>query len=171
MSRPRGPTRRNPAGTSRLGDDDRGASVVVNYVLTLIIVTLLISGLFLAANDFIRTEQKRVANSEFEVLGNRLAADLSAIDRMVQTTEGQTNADIELRTVLPANVAGSQYDIELSRTAVSGGHQIEIVLSAVGVDSTVTVRVKTDWPVEETTVAGGDVTFTYESGDSVVSVS
>ena len=138
--------------------DNRGVSAVLGYVLTLGIVTLLIGGLFLAAGGFVEDEHERVVRSEFEVIGNRVAADLAAIDRLALAA-GSTG-EAELVTDLPSLAAGSTYHISLE--AVTGTDNDYFVnLTANDPQVTVSTRVKIETPVVESTVGGGDVLVVY----------
>ena len=62
--------------------DDRAVSATLGYVLVIGITTILISGLFLAAGGFVENQHERAIRAELEVVGNRLAADIAAVDRL-----------------------------------------------------------------------------------------
>lgn len=137
---------------------DRGLSAVLGYVLTLGIVTLLIGGLFLAAGDFVEDEHERVVRSEFEVVGNRVAADLAAVDRLALAA-GSTG-EARLVTDLPSLAAGSTYRISVE--AVAGtSNDYHVNLTADDPAVTISVRVRVQTPLVESTVGGGDVRVVY----------
>lgn len=140
--------------------DNRGLSAVFGYVLTLGIVTLLVSGLFLAAGTFVENQHDRAIRAEFEVVGNRIAADLAAMDRLALAS-GATG-EAELVVDLPPLAAGKTYEIS---TGPSGSPNVSVVNvrtadSAAGIS--VDVRVRTSTTVASTTVPGGDIRIVYD---------
>lgn len=141
--------------------DSRGVSAVLGYVMTLGIVTLLIGGLFLAAGNYVENEHERAVRAEFSVVGNRLAADLAAVDRLALAA-GPTG-DASLRTDLPARVAGKPYQIELSSTGTPDVYQIDLTVE--DPDVSVTIRVKLATTLVGSTVNGGDVIVVYDGTD------
>lgn len=138
--------------------DDRAVSAVVGYVMVLGIVTLLISGLFIATGNFVENQHERAVRSEFEVVGNRVAADIAAIDRLALAAG--SGGEAELLTDLPPRAAGKSYDISVS--AVPSESNVYFVnLTAQDLDVEVEVRVKSKTPLVDTTVPGGDVRVVY----------
>lgn len=138
--------------------NSRGISPVLAYVLTLGIITLLVSGLFLGAGDFVENQHERAIRSELEVVGNRLAADIAAVDRLALA--GGSGSEARLRTDLPSNVAGQAYEISISDGA--GPNSVyQMNLSVVEMDVSVTVRVKSRTEIMTNTVAGGSVDIVY----------
>lgn len=138
--------------------DNRGLSAVLGYVLTLGIVTLLIGGLFLAAGGFVEDEHERVIRSEFEVIGNRVAADLAAIDRLAVASG--TTGEARLLTDLPSHAAGSTYHISLEAVAGTSNDYF-VNLTATNPAVSISTRVRIQTPVAESTVGGGDVLVVY----------
>lgn len=133
---------------------DRGQSVSINYTLSLIIVTLLMSGLFIAMSDFLDDERERTTRSELTVLGNRIAADIATADRLARTSD---DGVVEVRTTIPRTVAGSEYDVDIASTQVgsTGYWDVEITLQAPVVSVLRTVQVRTDIEVVDSDVDGG----------------
>jgi hypothetical protein len=122
---------------------DRGQSISINYTLSLVIVSVMISGLFIAMSGYLDDERAQVTRSEFEVLGNRLAADISTADRVARTTG--TGAEVRIRTSIPDSVAGSSYSILVTSSPTgSGFHDVEIQFKAsqYGVSRNVSTRTK-----------------------------
>lgn len=138
--------------------DDRAVSAVLGYVMVLGIVTLLISGLFLATGNFVESQHERAVRSEFEVVGNRVAADIAAVDRLALAAG--SNGQAELVTDLPVRAAGKSYDISIS-TVPSESNVYFVNLTAHNLDVEVEVRVKSKTPLVDTTVSGGDVRVFY----------
>jgi len=144
--------------------DERALSVSINYTLSLVIVTMLFAGLFVATSGYVDVQRERAISSEFQVVGNRMAADLSAADRVVATV-GDASPEVEILGSAPAQAAGSEYRIEIS-VVDEGDHYnvtMELISTRYSVNETVTV--KTDTAVEETTVSGGDYEIVYDSGE------
>lgn len=141
---------------------DRGQSVSINYTLSLVIVTLLISGLFMAMSDFLDNEREHVTRSELEVLGNRIAADIATTDRLARTT--RTDAQVEVRTNIPTEVAGSQFGVTITSSSPAGidHYDVEIQLKApvVGVSKNVSTRTSTE--VVGSTLNGGRYEVVYD---------
>ncbi|MFB6353666.1 MAG: hypothetical protein ABEJ92_06225 [Halobacteriales archaeon] len=138
---------------------DRGVSAVLGYVLVLGIVTLLISGLFLAAGNFVENQHQRAVRAEFEVVGNRVAADIAAIDRLALASGPDGRAELEVN--LPPLAAGKTYEIT---TSSAGGNVsfVNVSTTDASFDVAVEVRVKTDTTLAATTVSGGDVVIVYD---------
>lgn len=139
--------------------DERAVSAVLGYILTLSVVTLLVSGLFVASGDFVQNQHERAIRAELEVVGNRLAADLAAVDRLALATGagGRTR----LATDLPARVAGNPYRIDVSPVNGSPNvYQLDLTTTEPAVSVVVRVRLETD--LAGGTLNGGDVTVVYD---------
>ena len=147
----------------RLVRDDRGVSTALGYVLTLAITTVLVSGLLIAVGGFVSDQNERVTRSELDVVGQRLAADVEAADRLVEagSGDGGSNATVVVRSRLPETVAGRTYRVAINES--------RLVLSARDPDVSVTVRVVTDTPVANTTLGGGPVRIAFDGGRLEVS--
>lgn len=137
---------------------DRGVSAVLGYVLTLGIVTLLVSGLFFAAGNFVEDQHERAVRSEFEVIGNRVAADIAAMDRLALASGA--GGEAELRVSLPPRAAGKGYQLEV-RPVTGTSTVYHLNLTATGLDVAVEVRVKAQTPLVNSTVEGGDILVAY----------
>lgn len=140
--------------------DNRAVSAVFGYVLTLGIISLLIGGLFLAAGNYVEGQHDRAVRSEFEVVGNRIAADIAAMDRLALAAG--INGEAELRVELPPQAAGRPYQIAVS--PVSGTDTVYHLnlTTADGKDRVkVEVRVKSKTELASTTVSGGDLRIVY----------
>lgn len=138
--------------------DERAVSAVLGYILTLSIVTLLISGLLVASGDFVQNQHERAIRAELEVVGNRLAADLAAVDRLALATG--SGGRIRLVTDLPARTAGNPYAIDVS--SVNGSPNVyRLTLNTTEPAVIVVVRVRLETNLAEGTLNGGDVTVVY----------
>lgn len=141
----------------RLRACDRGASTTLGYALTLTITAILVSGLMVTVGSFVAGQNVRVTESELEVVGQRLAGDVEAADRLAEAAGA--NATVVVRTRLPETVAGRPY-----RVAVNESGEGRLVLSAENPDVTVTVRTVTDRPLANATLGGGDVRVALADG-------
>lgn len=137
---------------------DRGVSTVLGYVLTLGIITVLVSGLFLAAGSFVEDQHERVVQSEFEVVGNRVAADIAAMDRLALAAG--SDGEAELRVELPSRAAGNTYQLAIE--PVTGTTTVyHLNLTATDLDASAEIRVTSKTPLVSDTVVGGDVLVAY----------
>ncbi len=141
---------------------DRGVSTTLGYVLTLTITVILVSGLMVAVGSFVTGQNERVTESELEVVGQRLASEVEAADRLAEA--GGPGATVVVRSRLPENVAGRPYRVAVNRTGTDA-----LVLSTEDPDVSVTVHVVTDHPVADTTLGGGTVRVTFDGGELEVS--
>lgn len=135
---------------------NRAVSTTLSYAMSLAMITLLVTGVFIATSDFVENERDRTIRSEVNVLGNRVAADIATVDRLaVADPEGTAT----LRTNLPGSVAGKAYQITITSPA-AGPTSITL---ATGSEPFVqeTVTVKTEQAVVNTTLAGGPIEVTY----------
>jgi len=134
-------------------NDERAVSTVVGFVLTLGIASLLVIGLLVGTTGFVDDQRRDTARDEMEVLGQQIAADLAASDRLVRG--GGTTVEIE-RT-LPNEVTGLSYRINVASTSDGA----TITLSTQNPSVTVEVSVRTMTDVGGTTLNGGDVEIIY----------
>lgn len=138
----------------RRAADDRGVSITVNYALNLAIATLLIAALLTATGDMVADRRESATETELEVVGQRLAADVQAVDRLARA--GGSDSEVVVETSLPARVAGSTYDIGVT---TSGGDTV-LELTTDVPEVTVTVPLTTATTVETGSLAGGNVVVT-----------
>lgn len=141
---------------------DRGQSISINYTLSLIIVTVLIAGLFVAMSGYLETERENVTRAELEVLGNRIAADIATADRLARTTE--TDARVEVRTTIPRSVAGSEYEVTITSSDPGLNEQfnVEIELRAPTVGVSKNVSTRTEIEVDNSNLHGGPFEVVYD---------
>ncbi|PSQ10680.1 hypothetical protein BRC93_08560 [Halobacteriales archaeon QS_5_70_15] len=132
--------------------DRRGVSTTVGYVLTLSITTLLVGGLLVGLGGFVEDQREGTARGEMRVVGQQVASDLSAADRLARVG---TPSEVRVTRQLPRSITGSTYRIEISPGATPDD-PVDIVLRTTTPDLTVEMSVRTETPVAETTVGGGD---------------
>ena len=154
------------------GGTDRAVSVTVGYVLTLAISTLLLSGLFVAGGSFVETERERAAQGELRVVGERVAADLATVDRLVESAANRSSLTVSRPVDLPDRAAGTVYRIRVTETGERG----TVALESERTDAAVRVPFPTDATVtvRNATVTGGDLRIYWDpdagpDGEVVVS--
>lgn len=138
---------------------DRAVSVTVNYVMTITIATLLLSGLVVSAGGLIESQSEEAIRSELDVLGQQLAADIGSTDRLAAVAEGN-NDEVRIESALPTRVAGTGYTIDVA------GDTIVLRTTDPEVSVSVQFTVSDGTAVEtERTVRGGNVLIEWD-GDS-----
>lgn len=134
----------------------RGVSTTMGYVLSIAVITMLLTGVLFATTDFVDDQREQTVRNELRVLGQQVAADVAAADRLVGASESGTVVTIERD--LPQRVTGSPYSIEVD----TGGTQpTTIVLSSIDPDVTVEVTVWVETDVSASTVPGGGIEVVY----------
>ncbi|WP_254537778.1 DUF7266 family protein [Halomarina litorea] len=89
--------------------DTRATSTTLGYVLTLGITSILITGLLMGAGGMVEDQRERTIRSELQVVGQMVAADVSAADRLAQAGD----ATFAIRRDVPPTVAGATYTVEV----------------------------------------------------------
>lgn len=148
---------------------DRATSVTINYTLSLVVVTVLMAGLLVGASNHLDTQRERTIRSEFDVLGNRLAADIGAADALAQRTAGTTDDVMVLRTSLPSETAGASYEIAVNATDLGGHYLVVVRFVSLGTSANREVTLKSRTPVLNSTLSGGSYQIEYvdDDGDGV----
>jgi hypothetical protein len=140
---------------------DRAVSTALGYVLGLAVVTAVMTGLVFATNEVVDDEREQAARSELRMLGNRLAADVTTVDRLAPSGGGARAA---LTRAFPKTAVGSDYRIALGH---DGSGPATIELTASDLDVSVTVTVTNGTAIGNSTVRGGEVRIRYD-GTAVV---
>ncbi|MFB6135603.1 MAG: hypothetical protein ABEJ04_02490 [Halobacteriaceae archaeon] len=146
--------------------DERAASVTVGYVVSLAVVALVVSALLVATGTFVQGKREQVVRTELRVVGEQVASDLAAADRLAET--GAT-ADARVRSTLPESVAGLTYRVRVVDRPDGGpgpGNRYALVLRTDSPAVTVNVTFVTDATVQTgTTVTGGPLVVVYDGTD------
>ena len=137
---------------------ERAVSPVFGYVLTLGISTLLVSGLLIAATGFVDTQRERTTESELQVVGQQVSADIAAADRL-HRTDGAT--DVVIERDLPESVVGSQYTVFV-RSDSNGPTDAYLRLTTARPNVTVEVGVASETNVADSAVGGGEIEISYD---------
>lgn len=126
----------------------------------------MVTGLFLAAGDFVTTQREQVVRTELGVVGEQLAGEVAAADRLVQA--GNSTSQLSLNTSLPRTVAGASYVIEVSNTG--GGASQWLNLTTENPAVSVSVRLETETDLAPGRIQGGNVELRYDTGATQLEV-
>lgn len=141
--------------------DDRAVSTTIGYALTLGVTSLLITGLLIAGGGFLQNQREVTTETELEVIGEQISADVSSADRL-----SASDADaVNITRSLPDSVTGSQYVV-----SVRTSPQTHLELRSAAPEVTVRVDVAVhEASLAATDVDGGDIQVSYdESSDELV---
>lgn len=147
---------------------DRAVSTALGYVLTLSISAILISGLLITGGSTMKTQQDRAVHTELRVVGQQVASDIAAGDRLVQASEGTTA--VELHHHFPTSVSGSGYTIRVVTSDEGLPPDVTapcLELSASSTHVVVYVEYASQTAVTGT-ASGGDVTIEYDGSGLVI---
>ncbi|MFB6070810.1 MAG: hypothetical protein ABEJ76_07280 [Halanaeroarchaeum sp.] len=140
-----------------MADVDRGVSTVLGYTINVAVATLLITGLLLAAGSLVESQRQQAVRSELTVIGERLASNVEATDRLVRAAD---DGRVRVETTLPRRVAGTGYEI---RIAIDGSN-VTAVLSTDSPAVRVEVPIDNETAIEPTRLTGGSVVVRWTDG-------
>lgn len=138
---------------------DRGISVTVSYALSLAVATVLVSALMMTAGGLIENRQQEVYRNELQVVGNGIAADIMAVDRLA--TAGADDAELVVST--PRRVGGTSYEIEIRTDGGEATLHLETRQPVV----VVTLPLQNTTDVETGTFTGGSLRVQYTDGGMI----
>lgn len=141
---------------------DRAVSSTLNYVLSLGIMAILVTGLLSAGGGFVEDRQEEVVRSELEVIGQQVASDIQRADRLV--TAGDGNEQVTLTQSLPERISGTTYQMSLEPSGP------KLVLKSTDPEISVSVRLQTTTTLGASSAGGGTVVVTYPSGSNQLEV-
>lgn len=136
--------------------DDRAVSRVLGYAMVLSISTVLVAGLLIAGGTFVDDQRDHVVDSELEVVGQRLAADVATADRLVRMGSGETT--VRVATSVPDSIAGSDYNVEV----LPDGGNSSLLIEVPRWNRTVTVPVSNTTALAPIRSSGGDLVVEYD---------
>jgi len=143
-----------------VADVSRGVSTALGYVLNLGVATLLVTILLLSAGTLVEDQRDRATETELNVVGERVVADLAAADRLARTNDPSA---VRVEADVPVRVAGSYYTVRVNESG-------EVVLDADRSSVEVVVPFETVTAVESSTVDGGDLAVVYDPGNDTLVV-
>lgn len=139
----------------------RAAATTLNYVLTLGIAAILVSGLVVAGGNVLRDQRTGAARTGLQVAGQHLASDVSSVDRLVAAG---SDTDVRLVSSLPRSVAGEEYVVEI-RPHPTLANVAVLTLTTVTSDVSVNVSVRHRAPIQTPVrISGGTLVVEYHSG-------
>jgi len=144
--------------------DDRAVSRVLSYTLVVAISTVLVAGLLISGSSFVGDQRSQVVDSELDVIGQRLAADIATADRLVRMGDGQTTVKIDSR--LPDRVAGQHYNVEV----IPEDGNVSLRIQTPALDRRAVVPVSNTTAVAAGQAAGGDVVIEYDRSNDRLEV-
>lgn len=145
---------------------ERAISPVFAYTLTLGIVTLLVAGLVFTASGYVDDQREETIESEMQVFGQQLSADIAAVDRLSRTDRANGAA---VERDLPQTTVGTTYTVTV-RNDGEGPTEYYLELKSTRPEVTVHVGLTTQRPVEGR-VDGGRVVVEYVSEEGRLEVS
>jgi hypothetical protein len=104
-------------------------------VLAIGISTLLIGGLLIGTTAFVEDERRSVVREELGIVGERLAADVEAVDDL-----GRDGANASQLTDVPESVAGAPYFVDVVGCS-AGNACLELTSADPAIETSVTVPV------------------------------
>lgn len=135
----------------RFRADERSVSVTVNYALNLMVAALLVGGVLAATGGMVEDRRESAVRSELSVVGERLATDLNAADRLAVV--GSDDPAVAVSVSLPERLAATRYDVTVETSPTA-----RLVLQSRDPEVTVIVGFHHETPVDApTTVRGGDL--------------
>jgi hypothetical protein len=112
---------------------DRGVTPTLTYVFAIGIVTILVAALLVGTTTFVDDERSSVVRQELQIVGDRLAADVAAVD--VASRRGAT---VSQRTSVPDRVADTPYNLAVV-DCTAGPACLELDSADPDIEVTVTV--------------------------------
>jgi len=143
---------------------DRGVSTTVGYVITLGITSLLVTGLLIAGGGFVEDQREQTVRDEMEVIGQQLAADIAAADRLAGA--GGSGATVRIDRELPDRVTGQTYTVEVQDTA-TGASTVTLTLMTEDPEVSVEVSLYAQTDVAPSQLQGGDVVVELVAGPEI----
>lgn len=149
----------------RLVMDDRAVSPVFGYTLTLGIITLLSAGLVVTAGGYVDGQREATIQSDLQVIGQQVSADVAAVDRMAQTQKADVAA---VERTIPRSTVGAGYSVTVKNDG-EGPTEYYLELRSTEPDVTVQVGLSTQLPVDGR-VDGGAIIVEYVQADGRLEV-
>lgn len=134
----------------------RAQSTTLDYVLTLGVTALVITGLVTVTSDFVNSQREQVIGTELSVVGEQITAKLVAADTLVRA--GNHTDRLVMNGSMPRRVAGVSYTVSVTDT----GSSRWLNLTSHGPDVAVAVKLETGTEVATGSVSGGNVDIVYD---------
>ncbi|WP_251344150.1 PKD domain-containing protein [Haloplanus halophilus] len=137
---------------------DRATAPALTYVLAIGITTILVSGLLISASGFVDDRRERTVREELEIVGERLAASIAALD-----AASDSGGTVSRRIEVPATVLDAAYYVDV---VDCGGNAtcLELTAPDPSLDLTVTVPVRNRSAIDVERSRPRSVTITAAAG-------
>lgn len=132
--------------------DDRAVSVAITHALAIGITTVLLSGLFVASDTLLESQENRVGQDQLDEIGGDVATYLHSFDRLNKTGTG-VNATVE-PTYADRIVNSYSYQIRLNET---DGMARVVVEPNTGLGRESVYELELDTKVEPSQARGGTI--------------
>lgn len=134
---------------------ERAVSTTLSYILTLAITAILVSGLLVAGGNLVEDQRERVVETELDVIGEQLASQINAADRLNQS--GHRATTVAIRQRLPSTVTGQTYRITLEER-----EDPVLRLETTRPDIAVEIEVTNTTAMGQSRASGGTVMVEYD---------
>jgi len=135
---------------------ERGQSTTLDYTLALAVAAVVATVLFAAAGNFVADQRERVVRTELGVIGQQLADEVVAADRLARA--GDDTETLVVNATMPQQVAGTSYTV----TVAEGGGTHWLNLSSDRPEVSVTTQIRTETDVATGSLKGGSVDIVYD---------
>lgn len=141
---------------------DRAVSVTLDYILLLMIAVVVLAGVTTVSASMIDSQVDSGMHDELMATGEKLAADIQDVERLVNASDdGTTQETLELQVDLPRQVSGESYVIRIG----ADGDQLELSGTSRDVEVTVSVSSGRLGPTEQSIPGGAVMISLTEDGD------
>ena len=137
--------------------DERAVSSTLNYVLSLAIASILVTGLLLAGGTFVDDRRQEVIRNELRVIGQQVASDLERADRLLRAGETDGSTEVSIVRQFPERITGINYRLELRP-----GSPDRVALIAASQNVEVTVNVDTRATLASSNAQGGAIAVSWD---------
>lgn len=143
------------------GAGDRGISFPLAHAMTVAITAVVVSALVVSAGGLLSAEREGAAGRELAAIGGALAADVAAVDRLVDGPDESAS----LRTDYPDEVLGAGYVVSLSAPCRDGDRAVAcLTLAAAEPRVERTIGFHNETPVENSSASGGSLVVGATNG-------
>jgi hypothetical protein len=149
--------------------DERGASELVGYLLSLFIITFLMAGLIVPASTYFDGQESIATSNELETQGQQLSSTVHSVDRLVR--QSNSSGEIGQTIALPETAQGNSYTVEVINESVASNPDSACdrqCLRLEAGDVTQVVFFRSLTTVEATSFVGGPVYVVRPDGESTI---
>ncbi|MFB6132411.1 MAG: hypothetical protein ABEJ44_03270 [Halanaeroarchaeum sp.] len=144
-----------------MADVARGVSTVLGYSLNLVVATLVVTGVLVAAGSLVDSQREQAMRAEMTVIGERITANLETADRLARRTETGT---VVVESDLPRRIAGSTYSIRIRTEAGNASTVVTLDSSSIKV----TIPINNESVVVESRHTGGTLSIRERDSGALV---